>query len=100
MKKPSILKKKSAPSPHDSSLLPKDRSSRMLDFVTDDTPQPGDVREIADGVFWLRFSLPMTGLNHINLYALRDGEAMMKNGQITDAYRQKYQNDAEAGKKK
>jgi len=34
-------------------------------------------------------------------YALRDGEAMMVNGQITQAYRDKYQNDGAAdGKKK
>ena len=74
MEKPAILKSKRAASPHDASLLPNDRSSKMLEFITDETPQPGEVREIADGVFWLRFSLPMTGLNHINLYALRDGD--------------------------
>ncbi|MGB3456159.1 MAG: MBL fold metallo-hydrolase, partial [Litorimonas sp.] len=74
MKTPSILKKKSPPSPHDASLLPAGKRGVGLDFVTDDVPQPGEVRELAEGVFWLRFALPMTGLNHINLYAIRDGD--------------------------
>jgi glyoxylase-like metal-dependent hydrolase (beta-lactamase superfamily II) len=37
---------------------------------------PGDngwIREVAPGVHWLRFSLPMA-LNHINLWLLEDGE--------------------------
>jgi glyoxylase-like metal-dependent hydrolase (beta-lactamase superfamily II) len=37
-------------------------------------PQPGEPIEIADGVFWLRFPMPMA-LDHINLWLLRDGEA-------------------------
>jgi glyoxylase-like metal-dependent hydrolase (beta-lactamase superfamily II) len=36
-------------------------------------PQPGEVREVAAGVFWLRMPLPMS-LNHINLYVLDDGD--------------------------
>ena len=59
MKKPNILKSKRAASPHDASLI-SDKKTRSksgvgLDFITEDTPQPGEVREIADGVFWLRF---------------------------------------------
>ncbi len=46
----------------------------MLRFITDDKPEAGEVREVADGVYWLRFPLPMQGLNHINLWALRDGD--------------------------
>ncbi|MCK5922535.1 MAG: MBL fold metallo-hydrolase, partial [Methylococcales bacterium] len=45
-----------------------------LQFITDETPAAGHVTEIADGIFWLRMSLPMTGLDHINLYFLRDGD--------------------------
>lgn len=38
-----------------------------------DTLGPGDVREVANGVFWLRMPLPFR-LDHINLYLLRDGD--------------------------
>ncbi len=45
-----------------------------LTFFTDTAPGAGDVTEIMDGVYWLRMSLPMAGLDHINLYFLRDGD--------------------------
>ncbi len=47
---------------------------RGLDFITADTPESGSATEVAPGVFWLRFPLPMRGLNHINLWALKDGD--------------------------
>lgn len=53
---------------------PKDNSARLLTFVMDEAPDAGAVSEIADGVFWLRFPLPMAGLDHINLYVLKDGD--------------------------
>lgn len=40
-----------------------------------ETPAPGTLMEVADGVFWLRMPLPMSGLNHINLYVLDGGDA-------------------------
>ena len=59
----------------DSSLIkPSGYNPARLQFITEDTPEAGAVTEIADGVFWLRFALPMTGLNHINLWAIRDGD--------------------------
>ena len=64
-------------SPHDSSLLPqdpKDTSSRLLDFLVDAPIAPGAHMEVAPGVHWLRFPLPIASLDHINLYALRDGD--------------------------
>ncbi|MCF6221976.1 MAG: MBL fold metallo-hydrolase, partial [Robiginitomaculum sp.] len=45
-----------------------------LDFFTDTAPEAGVVTEITDGVFWLRMTLPMAGLDHINLYFVRDGD--------------------------
>ena len=45
-----------------------------LTFFTDAAPEAGQVTEISDGVFWLRMALPMAGLDHINLYFLRDGD--------------------------
>ena len=47
---------------------------RGLDFIVDEAPESGSATEVAPGVFWLRFPLPMRGLNHINLWALKDGD--------------------------
>ncbi len=35
-------------------------------------PEPGTVKQVAPGVFWLRMKLPFA-LNHINLWLLEDG---------------------------
>ena len=45
-----------------------------LSYPCGDPPQTGLSREIAPGVLWIRMSMPFT-LNHINLWALRDGSA-------------------------
>lgn len=60
--------------PDESLVAAPDNSSPLLKFITDETPETGSVIEVADGVYWLRFSLPMKGLNHINLWALKDGD--------------------------
>ncbi len=44
-----------------------------LAFPFPDIPAPGAVREVADGVYWLRMNLPFA-LDHINLWLLRDGD--------------------------
>ena len=44
-----------------------------LDFPFAQPPAPGTTTEVAPGVFWLRMPLPFA-LNHINLWALRDGD--------------------------
>ncbi|WP_029087477.1 MBL fold metallo-hydrolase [Brevundimonas aveniformis] len=50
------------------------RSDRAgLTYPFEALPKPGDAIVVADGVLWLRFPLPMA-LDHINLWALRDGE--------------------------
>ncbi|MCY4428763.1 MAG: MBL fold metallo-hydrolase [Halieaceae bacterium] len=36
-------------------------------------PKPGVPQEIADGVYWVRFSMPMA-LDHINVWLLKDGD--------------------------
>lgn len=60
--------------PHDVSLTTsKDRSSPMLEFFVETAPESGAVTKIANGIYWLRMPLPMTGLNHINLWILKDG---------------------------
>lgn len=38
-----------------------------------DAPQPGTAVELAEGVLWMRLPLPMA-LDHVNVYALDDGD--------------------------
>jgi glyoxylase-like metal-dependent hydrolase (beta-lactamase superfamily II) len=38
-----------------------------------DAPQPGTAVEVAEGVLWMRLPLPMA-LDHVNVYALDDGD--------------------------
>lgn len=61
-------------SPDESLTAPRDGSSRLLNFIVDEAPAAGSATEIADGVFWLRFALPMKGLDHINLWAIKDAD--------------------------
>lgn len=44
-----------------------------LRFPWPQPPAPGEVQEVAPGILWLRMPLPF-GLDHINLYLLRDGD--------------------------
>jgi len=44
-----------------------------LNFGCGEPPATGEAKEVADGVFWIRMPLPFA-LNHINLWAIRDGE--------------------------
>lgn len=72
MGKKIILMNKTPTAPDESLTAPRDNSSKLLQFFTDEVPHAGDVHEVAKGVYWLRFSLPMRGLNHINLYLIED----------------------------
>ncbi len=45
-----------------------------LTYPCGDAPQPGEAREIAPGVMWIRMAMPFA-LDHINLWAIRDGDA-------------------------
>ena len=45
-----------------------------LDYPWEAPPAPGTTQEIADGILWLRLPLPMA-LDHVNVYALDDGDA-------------------------
>lgn len=46
---------------------------RYLSFPYREIPEAAQRREVAEGVYWLRFSLPFA-LDHINLWLLADGE--------------------------
>ncbi len=49
-------------------------STTALTYPFTAVPGPGEAFEVAPGVRWLRMRLPMAGLNHINLWALADGD--------------------------
>lgn len=44
-----------------------------LEVLPLDIPQPGEMNEVAPGLFWLRMPLPLA-LNHVNLWVLEDGD--------------------------
>jgi glyoxylase-like metal-dependent hydrolase (beta-lactamase superfamily II) len=57
-----------------------------LRYPFDAVPEPGEAREVAPGVMWLRMRLPMAGLTHINVWALADegGWTLVDTGMQTD----------------
>lgn len=57
----------------DDSLITDPSAKPLLDYPCGDAPVPGEVREVAPGVLWLRMPLPFA-LVHINLWAVRDGD--------------------------
>lgn len=44
----------------------------MLQLPFPEPPAPGEMREVAEGVLWLRAALPFR-LDHVNLYLIEDG---------------------------
>ncbi len=57
--------------------MPQDASERYrgltYPFGRGIDPAPGEVVQIAEGVYWTRFAMPMS-LDHINLWLLEDGD--------------------------
>jgi glyoxylase-like metal-dependent hydrolase (beta-lactamase superfamily II) len=68
------------------------RPELLLEYPFAAPPAPGEVREVAPGVHWLRMPLPFA-LNHINLWALEDGAglALVDTGLGNDATRALWQ---------
>lgn len=48
-------------------------SPRRIRYPFDGPPEPGKATEVAEGVLWARLPLPMR-LDHVNVYALDDGD--------------------------
>jgi glyoxylase-like metal-dependent hydrolase (beta-lactamase superfamily II) len=69
--------------------LTSSRTERGLHYPFEAAPGAGEAIAVAPGVLWLRLPLPMA-LNHINLYAIEDGEgwAVVDAGLATDASRE------------
>ena len=52
-------------------------------------PEPGDIKNVAPGIYWLRMPLPFQ-LNHINLWLVeeKDGWTIVDTGINTEATRE------------
>jgi hypothetical protein len=57
----------------DDTLVQHPEPKPLLEYPCGELPPAGQAKEVAPGVLWLRMPLPFA-LNHINLWALRDGE--------------------------
>jgi hypothetical protein len=68
---------------------PKNQGDRMgsngLHYPFEHRPAPGQLVEVASGVYWVRMPLPIS-LNHINLWVLEeaDGWTIVDTGMATD----------------
>lgn len=73
----------------DGETLAGTRTERGLTYPAFPVPAAGGATVVAPGVLWLRLPLPMA-LNHINLYAIEDGEgwAVVDAGLATEASRE------------
>ena len=61
----------------------------QLRFPCGDVPEPGIIKNVAPGIYWLRMPLPFQ-LNHINLWLIEenDGWTIVDTGINTDATRE------------
>jgi glyoxylase-like metal-dependent hydrolase (beta-lactamase superfamily II) len=50
-----------------------DAAGPSISYPFDGPPEPGCATEVVEGILWLRLPLPMV-LNHVNVYALDDGD--------------------------
>ena len=49
------------------------KGAHCLIYPFDYIPKPGRMLKVANGIYWVRMSLPFA-LNHINLWVLEDGD--------------------------
>ena len=75
-----------APMPDSTDLS--QRLLAQLRFPCGDVPEPGDIKKVAPGIFWLRMPLPFQ-LNHINLWLVEEanGWTIVDTGINTEATR-------------
>ena len=76
-----------APMPDSTDLS--QRLLAQLRFPCSDVPEPGDIKNVAPGIWWLRMPLPFQ-LNHINLWLVeeKDGWTIVDTGINTEATRE------------
>ncbi len=65
------------------------RLQAQLRYPCGDVPDPGVIKNVAPGIYWLRMPLPFQ-LNHINLWLIeeKDGWTIVDTGINTDATRE------------
>ncbi len=70
------------------------RSAKKLDHPFDRVPEAEELFEVGTGVFWVRMPLDLTGLDHINLWLLADGEGwtLVDTGMNSDTIREHWDN--------
>ena len=68
------------------------------DYPLEDTPEVGQVLDIAPGIRWLRLPLPFM-LAHINVWLLRDGDGwtLVDTGLFTNTTREVWKDVLERG---
>ncbi len=66
---------------------------QKLDHPFDRIPDPEELFEVAPGVYWVRMPLDLTGLDHINLWLLKDGDGwtLIDTGMNSDTIRDHWQ---------
>ncbi len=69
------------------------RRVQKLDHPFDRIPDPEELFQVAPGVYWVRMPLDLTGLDHINLWLLKDGDGwtMVDTGMNSDTIREHWQ---------
>ena len=79
-----------------------DSLSRAVLQIDGEPPPPGEARDVAPGIVWLRMPLPFA-LDHINLWALRDGDGWaaidsgVQSGDTAAAWRRLFARDGALG---
>ena len=61
-------------------------AENAVQYPFEDAAAPGKPQEVAPGIYWLRMPLELTGLDHINLWLLSDGDGwcIVDSGMRTD----------------
>lgn len=67
--------------------------SADIEYAFDAIPAAGEAMEVAPGIFWVRMPLQLTGLSHINLWAIRDGDGwtLVDTGMLSDVIRDNWE---------
>lgn len=74
------------------------RRKPILAYPCGEAPMPGSACEIAPGVLWMRMPMPFSLMNHVNLWAVRDGngwttfDSGLQTDDTTQAWRRLFAN--------
>ncbi|MFA8328595.1 MBL fold metallo-hydrolase [Burkholderia ubonensis] len=77
----------------DDTLVTPVETRPVLDYPCGEAEVPGAAREVAPGVLWMRMPMPLSLMNHVNLWAVRDGDGWaafdtgLQTGDTAEAWR-------------